>query len=171
MFILVFLAIIIGFVLIALIGATSPPVEHPDFTSGADHANLFDLSADQLGRIVGLLISKMGLELDRASGGSGGEVEIYAINPTPLTGGKILIHCLPAPSEDGKVNGLRVAQFIRATRSAYVSKGLLFTTGDITPDGRLEAEDSPVELFDRMQLASLIEEHIGELTPELLSEL
>jgi restriction system protein len=164
-------AIAIGFVMIALIGATSPKPDPIDFTDGADNANLFELDADQLGRIVGLLLSKMGLELDRASGGTSGEVEIHALNPTPLTGGKVLVHCLPAPSHDGTVNGLRVAEFIRATRSAYVSKGLFFTTGDITPDGRLEAEDTPVELFDRNQLAAMIDEHIGELTPELLNEL
>ena len=46
-------------------------------------------------------------------------------------------------------------------RSAYVSKGLLFTTGDVPPDARLEGEDAPIEVFDRTQLRDLIEQHLG----------
>lgn len=160
-----------GFLLIALISATAPQAPPIDFTQGAENANLFDLNADQLGKIVGIILSKTGYEIDRASGGTGGEVEIFALNPTPLTGGSVLVHCLPAPPDTGCVNGIRIAQFVRATRTAYVSKGLFFTTGDITSDGRHEAEDMPIEIFDRAQLAQLIDEHIGELTPEILKEI
>jgi restriction system protein len=169
---LMFGAVMVGFLLIMLIGATAPRATPPDLhTLSGDASPLLDLDAEALGKVVSVLLDKMGLELDRASGGRGGELEIHAINPTPLTGGKILVHCVPAPEDTGKVNGLRVQQFIRAVRSSYVSKGLLFTTGEITPDGRLEAEDAPVELFDRHQLQKMIDEHLGELSPEDLRRL
>ena len=169
MFVLMFGAVVLGFVLIALIGVTAPKKPLPDLHHlSGDSSPLLDLDAEQLGKIVAVILDKMGLDLDRASGGRGGELEIFAENPTPVTGGKILVHCVPAPPETGKVNGLRVARFVRAVRSAYVSKGLLFTTGDITPDGWLEAEDAPVELFDRAQLQDMIDTHLSDMS---LSEL
>lgn len=168
MFLLLVGAITAGFLLIMLIGATAPQKAPVDLHAAqGDSSPLLDLDAEELGKIVSVLLSRMGLELDRAAGGRGGELEIFAENPAPVTGGKILIHCIPAPPDTGgQVNGLRVATFIRAVRSAYVSKGLLFTTGEITPDGRLEAEDAPVELFDRPQLQKLIDEHLADMTAE-----
>lgn len=159
--VLLFGSVGLGFFLIFLIGATSPPAPHIDLHEQSGGSPLVDLDAEQLGKVVAVLLDKMGLELDRASGGKDGVLEIRAINPTPITGGSILVHCLPAPPETGRVDGLMVNRFLRAVRSAYVSKGLLFTSGTFTPDARLEAEDAPIELFDREQMQKLIDEHIG----------
>jgi hypothetical protein len=159
----------LGFGLIFLIGLTAPQKPPIDLKASAQGSPLVELDAEQLGKIVTLILHKMGLELDRYSGGPGSDVlEIVAKNPTPITGGTVLVHCIPAPRDTGKVDGLMVGKFLRAVRTAYVSKGLLFTTGNFTPDARLEAEDAPIELFDREQLNTLIEQHLGGLTPELL---
>jgi len=161
-------AVMFGFFLIFLIGATAPKPQPIDLKQASGGSRLVELDAVQLGKVVAVLLDKMGLELDSAKGGKGGILEIIAINPTPVTGGKILVHCIPAPPETGRVDGPAVLKFIRAVRSAYVSKGLMFTTGEITPDGRLDAEDAPVELFDRDQLAVLIDEHLGTFDPAAL---
>jgi len=167
-FVLFFAAIGVGFLLILLIGFTSPKRAPLDLRASSGGSPLVELDAEQLGKVVSVLLDKMGLELDRAAGGRGGILEIHAENPTPVTGGKVLVHCIPAPTDTGRVDGPMVGTFIRAVRSAYVSKGLLFTTGDISADGRLEAEDAPVELFDRVQLTRLIEQHIGPIDSDAL---
>ena len=160
-----------GFFLIFLIGATAPKPQPLDLKASSGGSPLVELDAEQLGKVVAVLLDKMGLELDSAKGGNGGIVEIMAVNPAPITGGKILVHCIPAPPQSGRIDGPAVLKFIRSVRSAYVSKGLLFTTGEITPDGRLDAEDAPIELFDRDQLGKLVTEHIGELDDETLARL
>ena len=135
-----------------------------DLRRASGGSPLVELDAEQLGKVVSALLAKMGLELERASGGQGGILEILARNPTPITGGAILVHCIPAPPETGNVDGPMVGRFLRAVRSAYVTKDLLFTTGEFTADARREAEDAPIELFDRAALSSLIAQHLGEIS-------
>jgi restriction endonuclease Mrr len=166
---LLFGSVGLGFALIFLIGLTAPKKPKLDLIAASGGSPLVELDAEQLGKVVALLLAKMGLELDRASGGPGSDLlEIVAKNPAPVTGGTVLIHCIPAPSTTGTVDGPMVGKFIRAVRTAYVSKGLLFTTGTFTSEARLEAEDTPIELFDRDQLSQMIDQHLGGLRPEML---
>jgi hypothetical protein len=166
---LLFGSVGLGFGLIFLIALTAPKKTPVDLAKISGNSPLVELDAEQLGKVVALLLQKLGLELDRASGGPGADLlEIVAKNPTPLTGGTVLIHCIPAPKETGHVDGPMVGKFLRAVRSAYVSKGLLFTTGTFTTDARLEVEDAPIELFDRDQLEKMIDQHLGGLTPEMI---
>lgn len=154
-----------GFLLILLIAITAPRPAPVNLKEESGGSVLVDLDAEQIGNLVAALVDKMGLELDRMQGGKNEVVEIHAVNPAPVTGGKVLIHCLAAPQETGKIDGRMVGKFIRAVRSAYVSKGLLFTTGTFTPDARLEAEDAPVELFDRDQLQRMIDSYLDDENP------
>lgn len=153
-------AIGLGFVLILLIAITAPRAAPIDLKKESGGSELVELDAEQLGNIVAALLDKMGLEIDRMQGGKNEILEIYAINPAPMVGGKVLVHCLAAPPMTGKVNGQMIGTFIRAVRSAYVSKGLLFTTGTFTPDAHLEAQDAPVEIFDRDQIQRMLDEHL-----------
>lgn len=151
-----------GFVLILLIAIGSPRPGAVELGPEASGNPLVGLDSEQLGKLVAALLDRMGLELERISGGPGEILEIRAVNPTPVTGGTLLVHCVVPPAETGRLDGVAVGAFIRAMRSAYVSKGLLFTTGTITPDGRLAAEDTPVELFDRDQIMVLVDRYFGE---------
>ncbi len=159
---LFFGAICAGFLLILLIAISAPRPPPVDLKRESNNSPLVDLDAEQLGKIVAELLDKMGLEIDRLQGGANEVIEIYAENPEPITGGKLLVHCITAPRDTGKLDAPAVGKFIRATRSAYVSKGLLFTTGTFTPDGRLEAEDAPVELFDRDRLMKMINQYFED---------
>ena len=149
----------LGFILILLIAISSPARPPLDLRRATNNDPLIELDSEQLGRLVAALLDKMGLEIERSQGGKNEILEIYAVNPTPVTGGSFLIHCIPAPTETGKLDGPSVCTFIRAVRSAYVSKGLLFTTGEFGPDARLEAEGAPVELFDRKRIHQMVEKH------------
>ncbi len=155
-------AIFAGFGLILLIAISSPRPQPVDLKRESNNSPLIDLDSEQLGKIVAELLDKMGLEIDRLQGGKNEVIEIYAVNPEPVTGGKILVHCITAPTETGKLDAPAVGKFIRATRSAYVTKGLLFTTGTFTPDGRLEAEDAPVELFDRDRIQTMVDDYFSD---------
>ena len=152
----------LGFILILLIAATAPRPAPVDLRAESGNSPLVELDAEQLGKVVSAILEKMGLEIERWQGGPNEILEIRAINPTPVTGGSLLVHCIAAPKETGKIDGPMVGRFIRAMRSAYVGKGLLFTTGTSTPDGRLAAEDAPVELFDRDQIKKMIDQYLGE---------
>lgn len=166
-------AIVFGFGLIFLIAVTSPKPQAIDLRKESNNSPLVELDAEELAKLVAALLDKMGLEIERTQGGKNEVFEIRALNPTPVTGGTFLVHCMPAPPATGKLDGPAVGAFIRATRSAYVSKGLLFTAGTFTPDGRLTAEDAPVELFDRYAIMKLIDQHFGrdEALPELMATL
>jgi len=153
-------AIGLGFLLILLIAISAPRPPPVDLKKESGGSELVDLDADQLGNLVASILDKMGLEIDRIQGGKNEILEIFAINPTPVTGGKVLVHCVTAPKMTGKVNGQMIGTFIRAVRTAYVSKGLLFTTGTFTPDAHLEAQDAPVEIFDRDQLQKMIDQYL-----------
>jgi restriction endonuclease Mrr len=167
--IVLFGAVGLGFALIFLIGISTPKKAPIDLARTSGGSPLVELDAEQLAKLVSLLLHQMGLELDRATGGRGSDVvEIVAKNPTPVTGGTVLVHCIPAPKDTGNVDGPMVGKFLRAVRSAYVSKGLLFTTGKFTADARLEAEDAPIELFDREQLDELVTRHLGGVRVEQL---
>jgi restriction endonuclease Mrr len=149
-----------GFLLILLIAVGSPRPPPIDLKRASGGSPLVELDAEQLGKLVMTLLDHLGLEMDRAQGGKNEIVEIYAINPTPLTGGKVLIHCVLPPPDTGTITGPMIGSFIRAVRSAYVTKGLFFTTGTFTADARLAAEDAPIEIFDRDQLQAMIDRHL-----------
>ena len=157
---LFFGAIGLGFLLIVLIAITAPKPQPVDLKKESGGSELVDLDAEQLGNLIASILDKMGLEIERIQGGKNEILEILAVNPTPVTGGKVLVHCITAPTLTGKVNGQMIGTFIRAVRSAYVSKGLLFTTGTFTPDAHLEAQDAPIEIFDRDQLQKMIEQYL-----------
>lgn len=155
-------AIFFGFLLILLIAVGSPPaptLTPADKTSGEP---LLDLDAEQLSQVVAAILDKMGLEIERMQGGANEVIEIFANNPTPVTGGKFLIHIVPVPEDTGRIDGVRTGAFIRAMRSAYVSKGLLFTAATFSPDAYLEAEDTPAELFDRYKITKLLDDYYGD---------
>jgi len=157
---LLFAAVALGFILIVLIAVFAPrnapasSVEEDD-----DPSPIRALDATDLGKLVSALLEKMGLEIERIQGGKNEILEIRAMNTAPVTGGSLLIHCLAATNVSDCVDGPAVRKFIRSVRSAYVSKGLLFTSGTFTPDAVLEAEDAPIELFDRHRIESLVEEY------------
>ncbi len=153
-------AIGLGFVLILLIAITAPRPPPVDLKKESGGSELVELDAEQLASLIASILDKMGLEIDRMQGGKNEIIEIYAVNPTPVTGGKVLVHCLTAPTLTGKVNGQMIGTFIRAVRSAYVSKGLLFTTGTFTPDAHLEAQDAPIEIFDRDQIQKMLDQYL-----------
>ncbi|MCK6549546.1 restriction endonuclease [Myxococcota bacterium] len=171
--ILFFGGIGLGFLLILLIAVTSPKPAPVDLRAESNNSPLVELDAEELGKLVVAILEKMGLEIERITGGANEIIEIRALNPTPITGGTFFVHCLPAPPT-GRIDGPMVGRFIRAMRSAYVSKGLLFTTGTFTPDGRLAADDAPVELFDRDQILKLVDQYFGdegESLPKLVAKL
>jgi hypothetical protein len=167
--VLFFGAILLGFGLIFAIAVSSPPRAPLDFRKEAQQDPLSGLDAEQLGRLVTALLDKMGLEIERSQGGKNEVVEIFATNPAPVTGGSILIHCITAPEDTGRLDGPSVGKFIRAVRSAYVSKGLLFTTGEFAPDARLEAEGAPVELFDRKRIHQMVAQHFEGQDPRSIA--
>jgi hypothetical protein len=167
------IAIVLGFGLIFLIAVTAPKPQPIDLRAESNNAPIVELDAEQLGKLVGAILDRMGIEIDRTQGGKNEVFEMRGVNPTPVTGGTFFVHCIPAPPLTGKLDGPAVGAFIRAMRSAYVSKGLLFTSGTFTPDGRLSAEDAPVELFDRYAIMKLVEQYFGqdEPLPQLVANL
>ena len=164
---LLFGSVGLGFALIVLIAVFSPRPPPVDLRLESGGSPLVELDAEQLGKVIASILDRMGLEIERWQGGPNEIVEILAVNPTPVTGGRILVHCM-VPPDTGKIAGTGVGQFIRSVRTAYVSKGLLFTTGTFTPDGRLEAEDAPVELFDRDQITRLMEQYFRASDPHVV---
>src|SRR5262249_21871902 len=107
--ILLFLGSIgLGFGLIFLIAVTSPKPQPIDLRKESNNSPLVELDAEQLGKLVGAFLDKMGLEIERIQGGKNELLEIRALNPTPVTGGTFLIHCITAPATTGKLDGQAV---------------------------------------------------------------
>ena len=89
-------------------------------------------------------------------GGKKHAIDIVAINPAPVVGGKLVVQC---ERQAGLVGVSVVRDLYGAVTHERATKGLLVSTSDFSADARRFAEGKPLELINGPQLAQLLEEH------------
>ncbi len=156
-------ALVLGFVLILLISATAPRPEDVARALGegepdSPHAWLGRLDAHEMGRLLTMLFSELKFEVED-SRTSGQVVDLFAVNPTPITGGRVYIRGVAHPPL-GVVGEDEVRTALDTARAEMAGKALVATGGVFAPEAHAAAQGAPVELIDGAQLMALIKKHL-----------
>jgi hypothetical protein len=153
----------LGFIVILLISLTSPRQEESAGGGNGSapalaHGWISRLDADQLGRLLTMLFGELKYEVEDARIGDG-VVDLFAVNPTPITGGRIYVRGIAKPPL-GTVGEEEVRVALDTARAEMAGKALVATGGIFSPEARAAAEGAPVELLDGPTLLTLIKKHL-----------
>jgi restriction system protein len=159
MFLLVFISVAIGFLLIALLVFAKPsrPAVEREGRRPEAASNLAHLSMEEFKQLCLKLVDEMGLVLSSCVRSGARELEISAVNPQPITGGEYLVHC--THPEDGFVASMQVNALRDQVRGEQASKGIFITTGFFAEETSKVAEGPPIELINAKRLEELIQEY------------
>jgi len=117
--------------------------------------NLMDLDPLEFERIICVLLQKMGWQTQLTQRSHDGGVDVVALNPEPIVGGKVIIQ---AKRYKNTVGVSAVRDLFGTMMSEGASKGILVTTSSYGPDAYTFVKNKPVELVDGGLLLSLLEE-------------
>ncbi len=163
-FIVVVVAVVLGFVLIALLGQAPARAET---TGGApmglsqDDAWLARLGPEELEKLLELVFSEMKFEVERR-GAHGGMVDLWAVNPAPITGMRVYVRAVPSPAL-GVVGEEEVRAAIDTARAEQAGKAIVVTPGGFTPEARAAAAGASADLIDGTALGKLIRKHLPQV--------
>jgi restriction endonuclease Mrr len=150
--ILCFGAIGVGFFLIFLLALadkkkkkTHPPEENA-------------LSPVQFKKACVAVIENMKLELEEVAEISDEQLDILAVNPTPIVGSRFLVRCVHLPPEE-LVRSTEVLEFSNTLVQERLSKGLFITTGRFADDISGLGELAPIEFIYGSALKGLMEKY------------
>lgn len=155
MFLLVFVAITLGFLFIFLVIGTSPRKKQT--TSLSTKHNILEnkWTRKQFEKHCIDVVKGFGLEISNVSHENEGIMEIFAENPKPFVGGKYVIYTLYNPA-DRAIKQEDIISLSTFVKYEEVSRGIFITTG-IFPENVAELiSDSPIELIDGKKLEELI---------------
>jgi restriction endonuclease Mrr len=166
-FIVVAVAVLLGFVLIALLGQAPARAE----TLGAapmglsqDDAWLARLGPEELEKLLVLVFSEMKFELERR-GAQEGTVDLWAVNATPITGMRVYVRGIPAPPL-GVVGEEEVRAAIETARAEQAGKAIVVTPGGFSPEARAAAAGASADLVDGAALGKLVRKHLPQVAAE-----
>ncbi len=161
--IIAFVAMGIGMVLIFFIGRTSPvhPAAGGSITPGGDLAWMRAEGSAGFARLLANLFGEMGYATER-SNHADDTVDLYAVNPKPITGGKIYVRGIIDPPH-GKVGADEVRSVSETVRAEYAGKGIVVTLAAFDNAAVAEAREVNVDLVDGGELASLVKKHLPQV--------
>lgn len=157
-------ALVVGFAVIVLISLTAPrPGEEVPGTNGSNeaaaaHGWIARLDATDLGKLLTMLFSELKFEVEDTRV-SDGVVDLFAVNPTPITGGRIYIRGVTHPPL-GVVGEDEVRVALDTARAEMAGKALVATGGVFSAEAKAAAEGAPLELLDGATLMALIKKHL-----------
>jgi restriction endonuclease Mrr len=159
--IVAFVATLVGLVLIVLTGAgkhTAPA--SPETAGGAELSWVRDAGIEGFERMLLRLFGEMGFEAERSDRGQG-TVDFYAVDPTPIRGGRIYVRGV-LPGAAVPVDADEVLTLIDTARAESVGKAVLVTLGRFSEEARDTAKGNPVDLVDGDALAALVKKHLPQ---------
>ncbi|MBI3977992.1 MAG: protein kinase [Chloroflexi bacterium] len=101
------------------------------------------------------LLAAMGYRATLTKASHDGGVDVEAVNPAPIIGGKVVVQC---KRYTGTIRVSAVRELYGVAMHAKASKGILITTSDFSADALRFAQDKPIELIDGQQLLELLRE-------------
>jgi len=163
---LVTLAILAGFLLIAIAGRS--PVQHAAERPTGEHGDMAQavvesLSLVQFEALCLRLLEELGLVVNGPVRRGQRSIEISAVNPQPIIGGDVLVHCLLA-QEARPVDSGAVQSLSDTVKADGASKGILITNGYFAEDVGKLSEGPPVELINASRFRKLLDDHHISLT-------
>ena len=151
----------LGFLIIVLLSlAPKPETVGADGEPSADspHTWIARLSSEDLGKLLTMLFSELKFEVEDGRF-SESVVDLFAVNPTPITGGRIYIRGVAHPPL-GVVGEEEVRVALETARAEMAGKALVATGGIFSPEAHATAKGAPIELLDGATLMGLIKKHL-----------
>ncbi len=159
-----FVALCVGFVLIAFISRAAPPPGEALARAGGPEAWIGRLRPEEFQKLLSLLLAEMKFDVEQSSL-RGGDVDLFAVNPTPITGARIYVRGLAHPRL-GQVGEEEVRIALEAARAEMAGKAIVVTPGSFTAEARASAKGAPVDLLDGPALLVLVKKHLPQIAAE-----
>ncbi|MBA3235826.1 MAG: restriction endonuclease [Chloroflexi bacterium] len=134
------------------LGEVQPYIIQPSET----FADPLDLDPIAYEHLIGELLRAMGFTTTVTKASGDGGIDVEALNPDPVFGGRVIVQC---KRYGGTVGSPPVRDLYGAMTDARAMKGLLVTTSDFSPDARRFAEGKPIELINGTQLRALLRQY------------
>jgi hypothetical protein len=148
LFIIAFIAFIIGIVLILLLKNVSPPVPQEQiYFDNPDDKPLYLLDREAFKEKCLEFLGKFNLEYKHSIWANDRELEIDMLDETPVVGGKYIALCIFEPLHQ-QVDLFKVKGFIDTVKGEGAARGILITTGYFSKDAQKVLDDDPVELVN-----------------------
>ena len=156
-------ALLLGLIIIFLISVASPkPEEGGEAEGSADakspHGWIARLDAEELARLLSNLFAELKYEVEDTRIANG-VVDLFAVNRTPITGGRIYVRGVSHPPL-GVVGEDEVRVALDTARAEMAGKALVATGGIFSPEAKAAADGAPMELLDGATLMALIKKHL-----------
>ena len=155
-FIITFVAFIIGIILIVSLKKSSPtpPQEKIHFDSPSDVPIYLRDQAAFKDKCIEFL-EKFNLEYVHSVWANDHELEIAMNDETPVVGGAYLALCIIDPPGQ-IVNAIKVKGFLDTVKGEGASRGIFITTGYFSNEAIRSIDEEPVELVDVVSFISYL---------------
>jgi hypothetical protein len=157
-------ALLLGLIIIFLISVASPkPGEGGEAEAGSadaksPHGWIARLDAEELARLLSNLFAELKYEVEDTRIANG-VVDLFAVNRTPITGGRIYVRGVSHPPL-GVVGEDEVRVALDTARAEMAGKALVATGGVFSPEAKAAADGAPMELLDGATLMALVKKHL-----------
>ena len=156
LFIIAFIAFVIGIILILLLKNVSPPPPQEQIHfDNPDDKPLYLLDREAFKEKCLEFLGKFNLEYKHSIWANNQELEIDMLDETPVVGGKYLALCIFEPTNQ-RVDLFKVKGFIDSVKGEGAARGILITTGYFSEDAQKALDDDPVELVNVVSFLSYL---------------
>lgn len=156
-------ALLIGFVLIAIISKTAPKAGRAIDGGGPD-GWIARVEPEAFARLLELLFTELKFEIE-STHRRGGDVDLFAVNPTPITGARVYVRGVFHPPL-GMVGDEEIRIALETARAEMAGKAVVVTPGSFTAEARASAKGAPVDLLDGAALLALVKKHLPQAFAE-----
>ena len=141
---------------------TAAPATDLADEDGPTQGNLLDLDPIDFEDLVAALFKAMGMEVMTTQRSGDGGVDVRAMDPDPIRGGKLVIQVKRYRST---IPPAHIRDLYGTMLHEGATKGILVTTAEFGPSAQEFAAGKPLTLLGGKQLADLLARHgIGQYT-------
>ena len=156
LFIIAFIAFVIGIILILLLKNVSPPPPQEQIHfDNPDDKPLYLLDREAFKEKCLEFLGKFNLEYKHSVWANNQELELDMLDETPVVGGKYLALCIFDPPHQ-QVDLFKVKGFIESVKGEGAARGIVITTGYFTEDAQKALDEDPVELVNVVSFLSYL---------------
>jgi len=156
LFIIAFIAFVIGIILILLLKNVSPPPPQEQiYFDNPDDKPFYLLDRESFKEKCLEFLGKFNLEYKHSVWANEQELEIDMLDETPVVGGKYLALCIFDPLHQ-QVDLFKVKGFIDSVKGEGAARGIVITTGYFTEDAKKVLDEDPVELVNVVSFLSYL---------------
>jgi len=159
MFTTIAVAVILGFLVIFAMKKVPAPLSQEQREAGFrdGHAPLpATLTVERFEWLCGKLLQGLGLDIERSTTAGRRQLEVMAVNPAPIVGGRYVVHGELLQAGE-VVDAVQVLALIDAVKGEGASKGVLLTNGFFSDEAGKAAAGAPVELINGVRFRELLQ--------------